>query len=81
MKMIGSFNAKTHLADLLKQVAMGEFFVITRRGKPVASLAPILTESRQDPKALVEDFRRQFSRALKPITAEEINELKVIGRR
>jgi len=81
MRTIGAFSAKTHLAALLKQVAMGESFVITRRGKPVASLAPVLTVSRQGPKDLVEDFRRQFSGSLKPITAEEINELKSIGRR
>lgn len=81
MNTIGSFSAKTHLAALLKQVAMGESFVITRRGKPVASLAPVFTESKQGPRDLVQEFRRQFSRSLKPITAEQIDELKSIGRR
>jgi prevent-host-death family protein len=81
MKTIGAFSAKTHLADLLKQVARGESFVITRRGKPVASLAPLFATNRQGPKDLVEGFRRRFSRSLKPITTKEIDELKSAGRR
>ena len=81
MKTIGAFDAKTHLAELLKQVALGESFVITKRGKPVASLAPVFTEPRQGPKDLVDDFRLRFSRSLKPISAKEIDELKTAGRR
>ena len=81
MKTIGAFSAKTHLADLLKQVALGESFVITKRGKPVASLAPVFTSNRQGPKDLVEEFRRRFSGSLKPITVREIDELKSLGRR
>jgi prevent-host-death family protein len=81
MKTIGALSAKTHLAALLRQVAMGESFVITRRGKPTASLAPVLTATRQGPKDLVEGFRRRFSRSLKPITVDEIDALKSVGRR
>ena len=38
---IGSFEAKTHLSELLQKVERGESFVITRRGKPVAELGPV----------------------------------------
>jgi prevent-host-death family protein len=39
-RSIGTFEAKTHLSDLLEQVEAGESFVITRRGQPVARLVP-----------------------------------------
>lgn len=41
MKEIGSYEAKTHLPNLLESVLGGESFVITRRGEPVAMLVPI----------------------------------------
>ncbi|MFO7763531.1 MAG: type II toxin-antitoxin system prevent-host-death family antitoxin [Wenzhouxiangellaceae bacterium] len=37
---IGAFEAKTHLAELLRKAEAGEEVVITRRGKPVARLVP-----------------------------------------
>lgn len=41
MTQIGSFEAKTHFSDLLNRVAQGEEFIVTKRGKPVASLTPL----------------------------------------
>ncbi|MCE0482629.1 MAG: type II toxin-antitoxin system prevent-host-death family antitoxin [Methylacidiphilales bacterium] len=43
-KTIGAYEAKTHLASLLDQVAKGREIVITRRERPVARLVPIETE-------------------------------------
>ena len=40
MKEVGSYEAKTNLAALLRSVAAGERIVITRSGKPVADLIP-----------------------------------------
>lgn len=40
MESVGSFEAKTHLAQLLERVAKGEEFTITKHGKPVARLVP-----------------------------------------
>ena len=39
-KSVGVHQAKTHLSQLLEDVAMGEEVVITRRGEAVAILAP-----------------------------------------
>ena len=39
-KTIGAFDAKTRLPELLRAVQRGQRFTITRRGKPVATLAP-----------------------------------------
>lgn len=40
MTEIGAFDAKTHLPKLLNRVLEGERITITRRGKPIAVLAP-----------------------------------------
>ncbi len=38
MTTVGSYEAKTHLPALLERVEKGERFIITRRGKPIATL-------------------------------------------
>lgn len=38
---INIYEAKTHFSDLIDRVAKGEEIVISRRGKPVARLAPM----------------------------------------
>jgi len=42
MEPLGSFEAKTHLPQLLERAAQGEEFTITKHGKPVARLVPPL---------------------------------------
>lgn len=37
---IGSYDAKTKLPELLREVQAGQCFTITLRGKPVAQLVP-----------------------------------------
>ena len=40
MESVGSFEAKTHLPQILQRVAEGEEITITRHGKPIARLVP-----------------------------------------
>lgn len=40
MSTVGSYEAKTHLARLLDEVAQGKSVTITRRGREVARLVP-----------------------------------------
>lgn len=40
IQSIGSYEAKTHLAELLRKVQTGDIFEISVRGKPVARLIP-----------------------------------------
>jgi prevent-host-death family protein len=40
MHTVGSYEAKTHLPQLLQRVEHGETITITRHGKPVARLVP-----------------------------------------
>ncbi|MCL2591673.1 MAG: type II toxin-antitoxin system prevent-host-death family antitoxin [Betaproteobacteria bacterium] len=41
MHEVPLFEAKNKLSGLLDQVAVGEEFLITRHGKPVARLTPV----------------------------------------
>jgi prevent-host-death family protein len=41
MKSLGAYEAKTHLARLLDEVARGESYAITKHGRPVALLVPV----------------------------------------
>lgn len=44
---IGAYEARTHLAQLLRRVAAGGRFTITQRGRAVAELVPIDTARRE----------------------------------
>jgi prevent-host-death family protein len=41
MSEIGAYAAKTHLAELLERVRLGERFIITKHGEPIAELRPV----------------------------------------
>ncbi len=48
MTTVGSYEAKTHLPELLQRVKQGEKIMITLRGVPVALLSPPPREARSD---------------------------------
>ncbi|HEY7788239.1 MAG TPA: type II toxin-antitoxin system prevent-host-death family antitoxin [Casimicrobiaceae bacterium] len=61
MKEIGTFEAKTHLSELLDEVSRGAEIVITRRGVAVARLVPVGGSRRPasgDPVARAKAFAR-----------------------
>ena len=59
MTSVGSFEAKTKLAELLDRVEAGETVGITRRGRPVAQLVPVkAADERERRRALVEEIKR-----------------------
>jgi prevent-host-death family protein len=59
METVGSFEAKTHLAQLLERAANGEEFTITRHGKPVARLVPpVVAKAVPDVRAAVEAMKQ-----------------------
>jgi prevent-host-death family protein len=59
METVGSFEAKTHLPQLLDRAAKGEEFTITKHGKPVARLVPPpATQSTPDVRDAVEAMKR-----------------------
>lgn len=44
MKSFGVYEAKNRLTELLKAVANGESFMLTKHGKPIASIQPYRPE-------------------------------------
>ena len=44
-RIVGVFEAKTRLSELLEQVSRGRTIVITRRGRPIAELRPARVDS------------------------------------
>lgn len=81
---IGAFEAKTHLSALLDRVEKGEELTITRRGVPVARLVPVRpTEAPAVPLSeRLKELRLQLrAEGFKPLTVEEIIEMRDAGRR
>jgi prevent-host-death family protein len=71
---IGAFDAKTHLAELLEQVATeGASITITRRGVPVARLVPAGEPTVRAPERLLRAFRSfQDAHALPDVTTRDL---------
>lgn len=76
MSTVTLADAKAHLSHLLDRVEAGEEVVITRRGQPVARIAP-LERPRQALKPLAE-FRARMPRWRKS-SAELLRELRDEG--
>ncbi len=57
MKTVGSYEAKTHLAQLLEEVAAGEIVTITKHGLPLASLVPVGENVKRDVGEVIRDMR------------------------
>lgn len=53
---VSSFDAKTHLSQLLQEVEKGQSITITKRGKPVARLVPAQEESETSVEHIVEEL-------------------------
>jgi prevent-host-death family protein len=54
---IGSYDAKTRLPELLREIADGHAYTITLRGRPVADLVPSASAGHADATAAVEAMR------------------------
>lgn len=57
MRTVGTYEAKTHLPQLLARVAKGERILITRRGKPAALLVPPPAHGHQDVQQVIEEMK------------------------
>lgn len=56
MATINLADAKAHLSELVDRVEAGEWIVITRRGKPVARLAPVISPRKRIDVALLQSL-------------------------
>lgn len=75
---IGSYEAKTRLPELLREVRAGKRFTITNRGKAVAELVPVGCASAIDPAAAVKAIRAMMLED--PVRGVNIRELMEEGR-
>ena len=83
MITVGSFEAKTKLAELLDKVEAGETVTITRRGTAVAQLVPMkAVDEKARQRALIDEIKRKragWDKGAKP--GSTIPELIKAGRR
>ena len=79
LQSIGSYETKTHLADLLRRVRDGQGFTITQRGEPVADLLPAGTSVRRAG-AQAAAAMRGFMFEAPPLEALDIKTLIDAGR-
>lgn len=75
---IGSYEAKTKLPELLREVKAGKSFTITNRGKAIADLVPSAGARVEDRAAAVEKLKA-FMQA-DPVRGINIKELIEGGR-
>ncbi len=78
MQFIGSYQAKTRLPELLRQVERGESFTITRRGLPIARIIGI-AENVEDTQAVIDRIRASRARR-SPVSVEELIAARDEGR-
>jgi prevent-host-death family protein len=81
MNSVGSYEAKTHLPQLLERVARGEKIVITKHGQPVAMLVPAPAENKKDVKQVIAEFRAYSKRQRRTLGGLTIREMIDEGRR
>jgi prevent-host-death family protein len=76
--LVGAYEAKTHLPQLLDRVEHGETIVITRHGKPVAKLVPASAQKvRPDLQQAIKemlDFRDEHGPRLQGLRVRELIE-------
>ena len=75
---IGSYEAKTKLPELLRQVKTGKSFTITNHGRAVADLVPSADDKIKDKAAAAEKLKA-FMKA-DPVRGANIKELIEEGR-
>lgn len=79
MQTIGSYEAKTRLPELLRQVEKGEQFTITRRGVPIAQIVG-MADTVEDRRAIIERMKAARSQRTS-VPVVELLDARDEGRR
>ena len=79
MQTIGSYEAKTRLPELLRQVEQGQQFTITRRGVPIARIVG-MEDTIEDRRAIIERMKAARARRTS-VPAVELLDARDEGRR
>ena len=75
MVTVNLAQAKARLSELLDKIEMGESIVITRHGRPVAHLAPVVGPRQPLPLRELADFRATMPNLRRP-AAELLREVR-----
>jgi prevent-host-death family protein len=81
VQVIGAYEAKTKLSELLAQVSRGETFTITKHGAPVAVLTRPDEQGNANAGEAIEAIRRQRQRLARAFEGESVKRLIDEGRR
>ena len=75
MTEVGSYEAKTHLAQLLERAAKGERIIITKHGVPMAALTPVDSAAKRNVAETIAKLERFGKcRSLRGLSAHELIE-------
>jgi prevent-host-death family protein len=66
METVGTFEAKTHLSELLDRVGKGETITITRHGIPAAMLVPVGETGKKLTHQKIVEGMRALRKRIKP---------------
>ncbi len=84
MREIGSFEAKTHLSQILEKVVLGESFAITKHGKVIAFLTPAETSLElniQEAVVGIRKLRKKIARRGVKMSLKELYEMRKTGEK
>ncbi|PCJ90112.1 MAG: prevent-host-death protein [Porticoccaceae bacterium] len=78
LEVIGSYDAKTKLPEILRRVEAGESFTITNRGRLVADVVSSSTGNRAKAQAAIENI---LAAKKHPVSDEALADLRGAGRK
>nr|WP_294512385.1 type II toxin-antitoxin system prevent-host-death family antitoxin [uncultured Rhodopila sp.] len=83
METVTLFDAKNRLSSLIDRVEDGQEVTITRRGKPVARLVPVIPEANRarDAVAKLHALRESIAAGGESFTRDELDAYREEGRR
>jgi prevent-host-death family protein len=81
MTAMSFYEARTHLSDVLDQVARGRTILITRRGKPAALLSPPPVEKADDVEEVIAKLKAYSRTQGRSLDGLEFREMIEEGRR
>src|SRR6266481_505612 len=68
---VGAYEAKTKFSDLIARAEKGESFVVTKNGRPVAQITPMVTFDRERARRAAEQLRHLRAAQGPPVSEEE----------
>jgi prevent-host-death family protein len=81
MEIIGAFDAKTRLSELLDRASRGESFQITKHGRPVGKIVPPDTAPDRAAIARAVETLRSFRGMFQGMTRDDLANMKHEGHR